>query len=79
MVSRGTNCHELSKVPDLPKEIEWTSESVKDFKKVYAQSQKRKASQRQDMFVWKGYQFIPGYARYLIEYLDSLSDEGANI
>ncbi len=55
---------------DKPKEIDWTAEKLSSFKKAYAKALKRKASQRESMFVWEGYQFIPGYAKYLIKYLE---------
>jgi len=55
----------------LPKEIDWTSEKVSSFKQAYKDSQKRKPKERTDMFEWKGYQFIPGYAKYLIEHLEN--------
>lgn len=55
---------------DLPVEINWTSEKVSSFKKAYAGSQKRKSAERAKMFTWEGYQFIPAYAAYLIQFLE---------
>jgi len=61
-------------VTELPEKINWTAQKLSSFKATYAKSKKRKASQRESMFVWEGYQFIPGYAKYLIEYLNNKFD-----
>lgn len=67
MESSGERCYSVS---DIPKEIGWTLEKVSSFKAAYANSQKRNAKERSGMFKWRGYQFIPAYAKYLIELLD---------
>ncbi len=60
---------------DKPEEIDWTAEKLSSFKSAYAKALKRKASQRESMFTWEEYQFIPGYAKYLIEYLEPKFDD----
>ena len=60
---------------DLPAEINWTPELAREFKISYLKSQKRPAKTRAKMFMFKGYQFIPGYAKYLLEFLDEKFQE----
>jgi len=59
----------LGEIKDLPMKINWTHEKVSSFKEAYNLSQRRKSKNKADMFVWQGYQFIPGYAKYLLEHL----------
>ena len=49
---------------DLPK-IAWTRELALRLKKAHRQAIKEK----QESFVFDGYEFVPAYAGYLLEYL----------
>lgn len=51
--------------------IEWTKPKLASFKKAYEEALARQDEQ----FRWQGFHFIPGYAKYLIEWLESLEDK----
>lgn len=47
--------------------INFTEASAKAFKKAYLKAVK----DEQDSFVWDGHEFILGYAKYLLEHLET--------
>jgi len=47
--------------------MEWNAERLKAFKKAYTQAVK----EDQQSFYFLGLEFVQGYAKYLIEYLES--------
>lgn len=52
--------------------IHWNRAMLKRFKAAYALAN----IERKDVFKFDGHDFLVSYARYLIEYLDSLVEEG---
>lgn len=52
------------------KTINWTAPMLKRFKAAY--SKVEKTHKRTDTFSFEGNLFVLGYAKYLIEYLDSV-------
>jgi HEPN domain-containing protein len=47
--------------------ITWTPDKFRRLKKAYENAVKR----QQDTFTFEGHEFVQGYAKYLIEYLDA--------
>jgi hypothetical protein len=47
--------------------IDFTPEKLKKFKKAY----QRAVDKKSDIFIFDGSEFVVGYAKYVIEYLDS--------
>lgn len=47
--------------------INFTKEKFDEFKKVYQQAVKDK----QEVFIFEGNEFLPDYAKYLIQYLET--------
>jgi hypothetical protein len=52
---------------ELP-QVEWTRDKLKRFKKAY----QRATQDGREVFEFEGHEFIPGYAKYLIEYLEGV-------
>jgi len=50
--------------------IEWTPEKLKRFKTAFSQAQEIEKKTGEDEFEFDGFEFVLGYAKYLIEYLD---------
>lgn len=50
---------------DLP-QIEWTRPKLERLKKAYRSA----VDDKLKIFEFEGHEFIPGYAKYLIEYLE---------
>ncbi len=52
-------------------QVTWTPDMLREFKRTYSKAVKDKVL----VFTYRGHQFIPDYAKYLIEYLESQFDE----
>ena len=52
-----------SQKPQNPNEIKWTLRKLENFMRVY------KINRNEATFMFEGYEFVPAYAKYLIDYL----------
>ena len=50
--------------------IEWDKEKLESFKKAYKVCEREDGSYNCTSFTWSGHEFVPGYAKYLIEFLE---------
>lgn len=54
--------------------ISWDVDKLKRFKRAYA----RALEDKLEVFAFEGHDFVPGYAKYLIEYLEDMMRKAAN-
>ena len=54
-------------MPEIIEMIEFTPEKLKRFKKAYNKA----VEDNNDVFTFSNHEFVVGYAKYMIEYLDS--------
>jgi hypothetical protein len=52
--------------------IHWTPEKLKWFRKAYDEAEARGAKE----FIWDGHEFVLGYAKYLISFLEEKLNDG---
>lgn len=51
-------------------QVKFTPSKVRRFRRAY----KKAVADKADIFVFEGLRFVPSYAKYLLEYLDSVGE-----